>query len=155
MLRKALIAVAAVAVMIAVLVLARRDEQSPVVADSRATPVDCLAAMTQAAKAGDVDRYLACFSGKQLELERQQSGADDFSSRLVESVSGLKGQATGEVNTSGDSATLEMTRVFAGYEQQYRVELEQQDSQWKIRQLTYVGQQEQPIPYGTPVVGGQ
>jgi hypothetical protein len=120
---------------------------------SEATPSDAIYSMLDAAKAGDINRYLAAFTGEQQQsLRRIRSESRDFAQYLRDSNVDLKGVAVMEPQ----SQTEARVRVRVEYVYQDRNEaqdflLEKNGSSWKIAGIENAERTPTLIPWGTPV----
>lgn len=153
--RKALGGVVTAILMVVVVVVAlRRGTQMESVKGGE--PSESVAALIDAAERGDVAAYLACFTGElreQLEAKAAASRPPErFRESLQAAIADLKGSVTSEVEHTGASeAVLLWERVYAKYNERYRVRLRLLGDEWKIFALERIDRGPPPIPYGTPV----
>ena len=86
-----------------------------------ASPAECLEQMYLAAERGDVDAYLACFTGVQrqrLDVELRTESREAFAAAIAEPFGSLKGRAINDLSTEpadGERAQLEAERIYPQY----------------------------------------
>lgn len=122
-----------------------------------ATPQDCIQRMFDAARLGDVEAYLDCFTGpqrKQIERRLADQPREAFAQSLVDAVRDLKGRAitqTSEQQSESDRVELAVDRVYEnGYERQsYR--LVRKSGRWRIDEVAPAVAFQPDVPYGAPV----
>lgn len=117
------------------------------------TPQDTIYGMLDAARAGDVKKYLAAYSG-QMEQSLQQaiSESPDFSKYLKDSNTAIKGIAVQEPQSLSDREVK--ARVEYVYQDRNEVQfmyLERTPAGWKIARVDSAERIKTLIPYGTPV----
>ncbi len=148
-------AAAAITVLLlaAVLAFAWNRSRSPALASSE--PQDSVYAMLNAARAGDVPRYLASYSGRMevdlLETLRE-SGEPAFASYLRDSHAAVKGAAVSDPEPLPNGE--QKVRVEYIYEDRNEVQflyLEKRDGRWKIVRADLDARAPALIPYGTPM----
>lgn len=119
------------------------------------TPQDAIYAMFDAARKGDVSRYLASYTGS-MESSIRQAVAEkteaEFARYLRESNAGIKGVAI----TDPEPLTNREVKVRVEYVYEDRNEaqfmyLEKVDAAWKIARVDSVQRIPTLVPYGTPV----
>ncbi|HEY5314543.1 MAG TPA: hypothetical protein VIK18_18570 [Pirellulales bacterium] len=123
-------------------------------AASAATPGKCIDQMFAAGERGDVDAYLACFTGDQrtqLERELAAEPRENFAQGLVAAIEPLKGRAIVDESASALTAEITVERVYAHRNDLQRYNLQCQDGQWRIASVRAVQALQPPVPYGTPV----
>lgn len=121
-----------------------------------ASPAECIERMFAAAERGDVEAYLACFTGaelRRLSTEREAQPRERFAAALVESVRPLKGRAiNGPSNVfDGDRAQLEIERIYEHHGERQSYAFRRETGGWRIDSVGAVERFQQAIPYGTPV----
>jgi hypothetical protein len=119
------------------------------------TPQDAIYAMLDAAREGDVDKYLGFYTG-QMEVSLKQavseSGRDGFAKYLKDTNAPIKGIAINEPQPLTDREVK--ARVEYVYQDRNEVQiyyLEKQDARWKIARLETAERVKTLVPYGTPV----
>ena len=120
---------------------------------AEATPQDTIYGMLDAARAGDVKKYLAAYSG-QMEQSLQQaiSESPDFSKYLKDSNAAIKGIAVQEPQSLSDREVK--ARVEYVYQDRNELQfmyLERTPAGWKIARVDSAERIKTLIPYGTPV----
>jgi hypothetical protein len=120
-----------------------------------AEPRDTIYRMLDAARAGDVNGYLACYGEplrKQLKATQDEMTFSGFGKYLTERNREIKGIAISEAET------LSATRVKIRVEYVYQDRNETQDfhlgklgGEWRITQIDGAERVETLVPYGTPV----
>lgn len=131
-------------------------DRSPSDAASAASPAECVERMFAAAERGDIEAYLACFTGaelRRLSAERDAQPRERFAAALVESVRPLKGRAiNGPSNApGGDRAKLEIERIYEHHGERQSYVFRREADGWRIESIGAVERFQQAIPYGTPV----
>jgi hypothetical protein len=132
-------------------ILARKNTR---IQPADASPEDAIYAMLDAAKKGDVPRYLAAYSGP-MEASLKQSIAEStttaFSQYLIDTNSALKGVAV----TAPESPTAREAKVRVEYVYQDRNEIQfmylEKLPTWKITRVESAQRVKTLVPYGTPV----
>lgn len=119
------------------------------------TPQDAIYAMLDAAREGDVDRYMGFYTG-QMEVSLKQavaeSGREGFAKYLRDTNVPIKGIAINEPQTLTDREVK--ARVEYVYQDRNEVQiyyLEKQGLDWKIARLEAAERVKTLVPYGTPV----
>jgi hypothetical protein len=117
------------------------------------TPQDAIYAMLDAARAGDVKKYLASYTGEmEQSLERAKSESADFAKYLRDSNAALKGIAVTEPQPLSDREVK--ARVEYVYQDRNEVQyfyLQKLPGGWKIARVDSAGRVKTLVPYGTPV----
>ena len=126
---------------------------SPVAAEP--APQDAIYAMLDAARQGNVNAYLECYTGAMrmsLEASLRESGGDSFARYLRDSNAAVKGVAVGEPEKTG--ANEWRARVEYVYQDRNEVQnvfLEKAGAAWKIARVDGAERVKTLVPYGTPV----
>jgi hypothetical protein len=109
--------------------------------------------MLDAARAGDVKKYLASYTGEmEQSLERARSESADFAKYLRDSNAALKGIAVTEPETLSDREVK--ARVEYVYQDRNEVQyfyLQKLRDGWKISRVDSAERVKTLVPYGTPV----
>jgi hypothetical protein len=120
-----------------------------------ATPEDAIYGMLDAARKGDVAKYLAAYSGP-MEASLRQSIAEStnsaFRQYLQDSNASLKGvavMAPEMVNSRETKARVEY--VYQDRNEAQTMYLEKTSAGWKITRVETAQRVKTLIPYGTPV----
>lgn len=117
---------------------------------------DVIWRMFSAAKKGDSQAYLDCFTGQSLSLlsaTKNESGPEAFrdyiqaKARLIKGVSMIKSNIE---NT--ESAVYEVEVVYAQQNEQQTFSLQKTEAGWKISQISRPSVVQPPIPYSELVV---
>ncbi len=118
------------------------------------TPRDVIYAMLDAARDGEVDDYLECYTD-QLERTLRQShaemGQDRFSEFLRDRNRDIKGIAMNAPEEAGDETEVRVEYVYADRNEVQLFYLVTLNDSWKIRRVSDIRRVETPVPYGTPV----
>lgn len=159
--RKAQIATLAVLACAGAIVVVRNlQTQGPIIppiAQQKAAPVpqDTIYAMLDAARAGDAEKYLSCYTGQMLASLQQsvnETGKDGFAKYLKESNAPIKGVAINEPQVLTDREVK--VRVEFVYQERNEVQFmyfEKSGADWKIARVDATERVKTLIPYGTPV----
>jgi hypothetical protein len=118
-------------------------------------PQDTVYAMLNAARAGDVNAYLANFTG-QMEAALRQSISETteagFAKYLKDSHDSLKGVAVSDPQPVTDTeAKVRVEYVYQDRNEAQTMVLEKNPSGWKISRVDGDERVKTLIPYGTPV----
>lgn len=117
------------------------------------TPQDAIYAMLDAARAGDVQRFMSLYTDPiQTPMRQAMSESKDFAKYLRDSNSGVKGVAVNEPETLPDGRVK--ARVEYIYEDRNEVQfmyLEKTSRGWRIANVDSVDRVRTLVPYGTPV----
>ena len=120
-----------------------------------AGPVEAIYASMDAARAGDIKAYLACYTGgmrASLDQTLRESSASAFAKYLRETNSAIKGVAVSEPQTSSErEATVRVEYVYQDRNEAQVMRLEKTDAGWKIASVEGVARVKTLVPYGTPV----
>lgn len=118
-----------------------------------AKPQDAIYAMLDAARNGDVARYLASYTGEMAQsLERAKSDSSDFAKYLRDSGAGLKGIAVMEPQPQPDGQVeLRVEYVYQDRNEAQFFFLSKTRDGWKISRVETSARVKTIIPYGTPV----
>ena len=118
-----------------------------------ATPQDTIYSMLDAARIGDVEKYLASYTGQMAESLRQSSAeSKDFSGYLRESNSELRGIAVMEPEQlSSNEVKTRVEYVFQDRNEVQLFFLEKSPTGWRISRVETAERIKTTIPYGTPV----
>jgi hypothetical protein len=119
------------------------------------SPQDAIYAMLGASRAGDVDAYLATYTGQMraaLEQSVRETGAEPFRRYLKESNSAIKGVALALPQMLGDrEASVRVEYVYQNWNEAQAMYLEKDAAGWKIARVEGSERVKTLIPYGTPV----
>jgi hypothetical protein len=119
------------------------------------TPQDAIYATLDAAREGDVKKYLAGYTGQMLVSLQQamtESTPSGFAKYLKDSNASVKGIAITEPQTLTDREVK--VRVEFVYQDRNEVQymyLEKSGSDWKIARVDSAERVKTLVPYGTPV----
>ena len=145
------------ALVLTVLVIARRRGPLPTSPSSAEKPEACIERMFDAAGEGDVQTYLDCFTGSErerLERELADQPRDAFARSLVEAVDSLKGRAIFEAKTDGESESnrvFTVERIYLNRYERQKYHLVRESTAWRIRTVEAAAAFQPDKPYGTPV----
>lgn len=118
-------------------------------------PRDAIYAMLDAARKGDVNAYLACYTGQMqtaLETSIRESGAGAFARYLRDTNADVKGVAVNEPQSLGDTEVkLRVEYVYQDRNEAQAVYLEKAPAGWKIARIDAAERVKTLVPYGTPV----
>lgn len=119
------------------------------------SPGACIRRMFDAAKQGDVETYLDCFTGSErerLERELADQPKDAYARSLVEAVESLKGRADFEGSADGDSkSSWIVDRVYTNRIERQTYHLVRESNVWRIHTVETATSFQPDKPYGTPV----
>ena len=117
------------------------------------TPQDAIYSMLDAARNGDVNKYMASYTGQMAQsLERAQAESQDFAAYLRDSNAALKGIAV--MDPQAQSEREVKVRVEYVYQDRNETQffyLEKTGREWKISRAETAERIKTIIPYGTPV----
>lgn len=120
-----------------------------------ATPEDAIYAMLDAARQGDVKKYLACYSAEmQTSLRQSISESSDsaFRQYLNETNATLKGVAVTPPEKIGDrEVKARVEYVYQDRNEAQTMYLEKATAGWKITRVETAQRVKTLVPYGTPV----
>ncbi len=117
------------------------------------TPQDAIYAMLDAARAGDVKKYLSSYTGEMEQaLERARSESDDFAKYLRDSNAAIKGIAVMEPQPVADrEVKARVEYVFQDRNEVQYFYLQKLSGGWKISRVDSSERIKTLVPYGTPV----
>jgi hypothetical protein len=119
------------------------------------TPRDAIYSMLDAGRAGDVRKYLDCYSGQMLASLNQaarEAGETGFQKYLKDSSVAIKGIAVSEPQPITDrEVRLRVEYVYQDRNEAQVVFLEKGPSGWRIVRVEAAERVKTPVPYGTPV----
>ena len=120
---------------------------------SEPTPQDTIYAMLDAARAGDVKKYLTNYTGQmELSLKQAISESADFSKYLKDANAAIKGIAVQEPQMLSDrEAKARVEYVYQDRNEAQFMYLEKTPGGWKIARVDSSERVKTLIPYGTPV----
>lgn len=114
-------------------------------------PEDGIYAMLDAARAGDTNAYLGCFSGP-LRNQLVEAAKEDprFRQHLLGQNSDVQGIAVTVIaRPNPEEARARMEYVYKDHDESQEVWLKKEGSQWKITSLNASAPLQPPVPYGT------
>lgn len=116
-------------------------------------PQDAIYAMLDAARTGDVTRYIASYTGETAQsLARAKSESPDFAKYLRDSNSQIKGIAVMEPETQPDGQVeLRVEYVYQDRNEAQFFFLARTLVGWKISRIESAERVKTVVPYGTPV----
>jgi hypothetical protein len=121
----------------------------------RTTREDAIYAMLDAARKGDVAKYLAAYSGSMQTSLRQsiaESSNSAFSQYLQDTNAALKGVAVMAPEITSDrEAKARVEYVYQDRNEAQNMYLEKTTTGWKITRVETAQRVKTLIPYGTPV----
>ena len=120
---------------------------------AEATPEDTIYAMLDAARAGDVKKYLASYTGQmEQSLKQTVSESADFSKYLKYSNAAIKGIAMQEPQALSDrEVKARVEYIYQDRNEAQFMYLEKTPGGWKIARVDSAERVKTLIPYGTPV----
>jgi len=131
-----------------------RNNKTPTQADDNQLD-QCIATMLEAARAGDVQQYLECFTGNlhdTLATRLQKASKKRSAAELRSSETDLKSYVTTDwQRVSDNEATVVLERIYPTFNKRHQVRLRRGGRTWKIVELVPVETYAPAIPYGTPV----
>jgi hypothetical protein len=155
--RKAQIVTIAVLACVVGAVIVKRWRPSiaarPVVVKEEAAPQDVIYAMLDAAREGDVNKYIASYTG-QMETSLRQAIAEspDFSKYLKDSNAAIKGVAIAEPQQTADrEVKARVEYVFQDRNEVQFMFMEKTPQGWRIARVDSAERVKTLVPYGTPV----
>ena len=114
-----------------------------------------LYAMLDAARQGDVNAYLACYTGTlrtSLEASVRESGVEPFGCYLRESNAAIKGVAISQPEPlSARECKVRVEYVYQDRNETQNVFLELAGTEWKIARVDGAERIKTLVPYGAPV----
>jgi hypothetical protein len=123
---------------------------------AEATPQDAIYAMLDAARDGDVTKYLAAYTGSMETALRQsitESSETAFRKYLQDTNAALKGVAVmAPEAVAGDrEVKVRVEYVYQDRNEAQTMNLEKTSSGWKIARVDSAERVKTLVPYGTPV----
>jgi len=121
---------------------------------AEATPEDAIYGMLDAARKGDVQKYLAAYSGPMEASLRQsigESSNSNFRQYLQDTNAALKGVAVMAPEINGSEAKARVEYVYQDRNEAQNMHLEKTASGWKITRVETAQRVKTLVPYGTPV----
>ena len=117
------------------------------------TPEDAIYGMLDAAREGDVGKYLASYTGQmETSLKSAVAESQDFSKYLKDSNAAIKGVAIAEPQpTSEGEMKARVEYVFQDRNEVQFMFLEKTAKGWKITRVDSSERIKTLVPYGTPV----
>lgn len=117
------------------------------------TPQDAIYGMLDAARNGDVKRYMASYTGQMAQsLERAQAESQDFAAYLRDSNAALEGIAVMDPQAQSErEVKVQVEYVYQDRNEAQVYYLEKTGREWKISRAEPAEQIKTIIPYGTPV----
>jgi hypothetical protein len=157
--KKRLPAILTIVLLLAVLlVLTQRErwrEGASKPTAAAASPEDVIWQMSDAAREGQTQAYLACFSGElrtRLEKTAREMGAAKFTEYLQQLNQAVTGIAVSDLEQSeADTAKLRVEFVLRGKHEAQTHHFQRVNGQWTITRVDDAEQVKVLIPYGTPV----
>ncbi len=149
---------AIVLAVLGLLVLMRQRDSAPAVAARRAlsTPQNTVYAMLEAARSGDVPKYLDHYAGElagSLRRAAAEQGEAGFAQYLRQTNELIKGIAVNEPEPVAESEVkLRVELVYGDRNEAQIFHLKKQPAgEWKIKRLEAVERVQTLVPYGAPV----
>lgn len=119
------------------------------------SPQDAIYAMLDAARAGNVAAYLACYSGAMqasLQQSVRESTEAGFAKYLRDSNAAIKGVAVSDPPAGGDNeVSVRVEYVYQERNEAQTVHLERVSGAWRIARVDGAERIKTLVPYGTPV----
>ena len=119
------------------------------------TPQDAIYSMLDAARTGDVQAYLASYTGPMraaLEESLRETTGPAFAQYLRDSNTAIKGVAVSDPQVTGDrDASVRVEFVYKDRNEVQIMHLERPGEQWRIARVEGAERIKTLIPYGTPV----
>ena len=134
-------------------VIVRRGRPGITSAAKDATAQDAVYAMLDAAREGNVSKYLASYSGEmQTSLKQAIAESADFSKYLKDSNAAIKGVAIMEPEpVSASEVRARVEYVFQDRNEIQFMFLDKTAGGWKIVRVDSAERVKTLVPYGTPV----
>lgn len=130
-------------------------QRRPAEVQPRDTPQNAVYAMLDAARDGDVKRYLDCYTGQMenaLQRAVAESGERKFAAYLKETNAAIKGVAVMPPETVSErEVKLRVEYVYQDRNEVQTLYLEKAGNAWKIARLETAERIKTLVPYGTPV----
>ncbi len=120
---------------------------------TEATPQDAIYAMLDASRDGNVQKYLAGYTGEMgRSLERARAESQDFAKYLRDSNAALKGIAVMEPQPQSDGEVkVRVEYVYPDRNEAQYFYMVKTAGVWKISRVETAERVKTVIPYGTPV----
>jgi hypothetical protein len=121
---------------------------------AEATPEDAIYGMLDAARRGDVQKYLAAYSGPMEASLRQsiaESSNSNFRQYLQDTNATLKGVAVMAPEINDREAKARVEYVYQDRNEAQNMYLEKTATGWKITRVETAQRVKTLVPYGTPV----
>jgi hypothetical protein len=119
------------------------------------TPQDAISSMLQAARSGNVQTYIASYTGalqRSLQESARESTEPVFAKYLRDSNASIKGVAVGEPQPLSDTeVTVRVEYVYQDRNEAQTMRLQKSGGGWKIAQVDGASRVKSPVPYGMPV----
>jgi len=117
------------------------------------TPQDAIYAMLDAARNGDVKRYMASYTEQMAKsLERAQAESQDFAGYLRDSNAALKGIAVMDPQAQSErEVKVRVEYIYQDRNESQFFSLEKTGREWRISRAELAERVKTIIPYGTPV----
>ena len=117
------------------------------------TPQDAIYSMLDAARNGDVKKYMASYTGQMAQsLERAQAESQDFAAYLRDSNAALKGIAVMAPQAQSErEVKVRVEYIYQDRDESQFFYLEKTGREWRISRAEPAEQIKTIIPYGTPV----
>ncbi len=145
--------VTALLIVMGVVYLAQRHRS--ISSESATNPEDVIWRMIDAAREGNSEAYLDCFSGalrQNLEKTAAEMGEQRFREYLRQLNDQIVGVATSEPERLGErEARLSVEFVYRGKTETQKHHFRLVDGSWKIEQIDSAAARQNVIPYGTEV----
>jgi len=131
------------------------DIEGPGAAGAMRTPQDAVYRALDAARAGDIDSYLAAYTGEMaaaLTRSLAETNRPAFARYLRESAAAVKGVAVSEPQPLNDrEVKLRVEYVYQDRNEGQILYLEKNAGGWRIARMDSAQHVKPLIPYGTPV----
>jgi hypothetical protein len=116
-------------------------------------PEDEIYSMFDAARVGDAQAYLDCFSGPlrdQLAANAKEDSAAKFKAYLISQNSAVQGMAvTATDRPNADEARARVEYVYSDHNEVQNVHLKREGARWKIINIDGAQPVQPLVPYGT------
>jgi hypothetical protein len=147
-----IITIAVLAVTVGI-VIAKKGGLADFTRPADAKPQDTVFAMLDAAREGNVETYLAQYTGSMEQaLRKVRSESPDFARSIRESGAGIKGVAVLEPEMLSDQEVKARVEfVFEDRNEAQTMFLQKTRSGWKIARIESAERIKTLVPYGTPV----
>ena len=116
-------------------------------------PEDGIYAMFDAARAGDAQAYLDCFSGplrEQVAAAAKEDSTAQFRAYLLSQNSAVQGMAITETSRPGpEEALLRVEYVYSDHNEVQNVHMQKENGRWKITNIDETQPAQPLVPFGT------